>query len=112
LAHSCSSSARFTPRRAENSYAPPTPIEDLHILDFLELAGSQAKAGAALALHQSTVSRSLQLMQQQFQLLPRRGAPVCRHGHNSCLRYLRLAYREHRLMAGLIRLGTDLLQQA
>ena len=94
-----------------HSYAPPTPLEDLHILDFLELAGSQAKAGAALALHQSTVCRSLQLMQQQFQLLPRRGAPVCRHGHNSCLGYLRLAYREHRLMAGLIRLGTDLLHQ-
>ena len=51
-------------------------------------------------------------MQQQFQLLPRRGAPVCRHGHNSCLGYLRLAYREHRLMAGLIRLGTDLLHQS
>jgi hypothetical protein len=112
LAHSCSSSARSAPRRAENSYAPPTPLQDLHILDFLELAGSQAKAGAALALHQSTVCRSLQLMQQQFQLLPRRGAPVCRHGQNACLGYLRLAYREHRLMAGLIRLGTDLLHQS
>jgi hypothetical protein len=58
------------------------------------------------------VCRSLQLVQQQFQLLPRRGAPVCRHGQNACLEYLRLAYREHRLMAGLIRLGTDLLHQS
>ena len=63
-------------------------------------------------MHQSTVCRSLQLMQQQFQLLPRRGAPIFRHGHNTCLHHLRLAYREHRLMAGLIRLGTDLLHQS
>ena len=112
MAHSCSSSARSTPRRAENSYAPPTPLEDLHILDFLELAGSQTKAGEALAMHQSTVCRSLQLMQQQFQLLPRRGAPVCRHGQNACLHHLRLAYREHRLMEGLLRIGTDVLHQS
>ena len=63
-------------------------------------------------MHQSTVCRSVQLMQQQFQLLPRRGSPIYRHGHNTCLGYLRLAYREHRLMAGLIRLGTDLLHQS
>jgi hypothetical protein len=112
LANSCSSSARSTPRRAQNSYAPPTPLEDLHILDFLELAGSQTKAGEALAMHQSTVCRSLQLMQQQFQLLPRRGAPVCRHGQNACLHHLRLAYREHRLMEGLLRIGTDVLHQS
>ncbi|MGB5134461.1 MAG: hypothetical protein WBN89_04730 [Prochlorococcaceae cyanobacterium] len=95
-----------------NAYAPPTPLEDLHILDYLELAGSQAKAGAALAMHQSTVCRSLQLMQQQFRLVPEQGSPVCRHGHNRCLFHLRLAYREHRLMEGLLRIGTDGLHQA
>ena len=63
-------------------------------------------------MHQSTVCRSLQLMQQQFQLLPRRGAPVCRHGQNACLHHLRLAYREHRLMEGLLRIGTDVLHQS
>ncbi|MEB3307506.1 MAG: hypothetical protein VKK98_05060, partial [Cyanobacteriota bacterium] len=94
-----------------SGYAPPTALEDLHILDYLELAGSQAKAGAALALHQSTVCRSLQLMQLQFRLVPRRGSSVCRHGHNTCLQHLRLAYREHRLMEGLLRIGTDLLHQ-
>ena len=94
-----------------SSYAPPTALEDLHILDFLELTGSQAKAGAALAMHQSTVCRSLHLMQLQFRLVPRQGSSVCRHGHNTCLQHLRLAYREHRLMEGLLRIGTDVLHQ-
>jgi hypothetical protein len=112
VANSCSSQARSSPRRATGTYAPPSPLEDLHILDFLELAGSQSKAGSALAMHQSTVCRSLQLMQQQFKLEPRHGSPVCRHGHNACLHYLRLAYREHRLMEGLLRIGSDLLHQS
>jgi hypothetical protein len=86
-------------------------LEDLHILDLLELAGSQYKAGAALAVHQSTVSRSLRLMQQQFRLVSGEGPAICRYGHNSCLQYLRLAYREHRLMEGLLRIGTDPLHQ-
>jgi hypothetical protein len=98
-------------RASAAAYTPPTALEDLHILDFLELAGSQAKAGAALAMHQSTVCRSVQLMQQQFRLLPRQGSSVCRHGHNPCLQHLRLAYREHRLMEGLLRIGTDVLHQ-
>ena len=51
-------------------------------------------------------------MQQQFQLMPRRGAPVCRHGQNACLHHLRLAYREHRLMEGLLRISTDVLHQS
>ncbi len=62
-------------------------------------------------MHQSTVCRSLQLMQSQFHLEPRQGSTVCRHGHNACLHYLRLAYREHRLMEGLLRVGTDVLHQ-
>jgi hypothetical protein len=62
-------------------------------------------------MHQSTVCRSLQLMQSQFHLEPRQGSAVCRHGHNPCLHYLRLAYREHRLMEGLLRIGTDVLHQ-
>ena len=112
VAQSCTSAARSAPKRASGTYAPPTPLEDLHILDFLELAGSQSKAGSVLAMHQSTVCRSLQLMQNQFKLEPRHGSPVCRHGHNTCLQYLRLAYREHRLMEGLLRIGTDVLHQS
>ena len=99
MAHSC-------------AYAPPTPLEPLHILDFLELCGSQQRAGLALSMHQSTVCRSLQLMQHQFRLEPRNGSPVCRHGYNTCLHHLRLAYREHRLMEGLLRIGTDVLHQS
>ena len=109
---SSSREARSAPRRAANAYAPPSPLEDLHILDFLELAGSQAKAGTALAMHQSTVCRSLQLMQHQHRLVPGQGSPVCRHGHNPCLFHLRLAYRELRLMEGLLRIGTDVLHQS
>ena len=112
MTHSCASSARSTPKRAAASYAPPTPLEDLHILDILELAGSQSKAGSALAMHQSTVCRSLQLMRNQFRLVPRQGSTICRHGHNACLHHLRLAYREHRLMEGLLRIGTDVLHQS
>lgn len=97
---------------ATNSvYAPPTPLHDLHILDVLELAGSQYRAGTALSMHQSTVCRSLQLMRQQFRLEPGQGAACCRYGHNSCLHHLRLAYREHRLMEGLLRLGSDGLHE-
>jgi hypothetical protein len=106
---SSSSTARSAPRRGSNTYAPPTPLEDLHILDVLELAGSQHKAARALEMHQTTVCRSLQLMQHQFWLASAPGSPVCRHGHNLCLHYLRLAYREHRLMADQLRIGSDVL---
>ena len=106
---SSSSTARSAPRRAANTYAPPAPLEDLHILDVLELAGSQHKAARALEMHQTTVCRSLQLMQHQFWLASAPGSPVCRHGHNLCLHYLRLAYREHRLMADQLRIGSDVL---
>lgn len=106
------SAARSTPRRAAGTYSPPAPLQDLHILDVLELAGSQHRAGAALSMHQSTVCRSVQLMQSEFRLVPQQSAAVCRYGHNACLRYLRLAYREHRLMAGLLRIGSDVLHQS
>ena len=87
-------------------------LQDLHILDLLELAGSQAKAGLALAMHQSTVCRSLRLLQQELRLEPVKGAAICRHGHNNCLNHLRLAYRAHRLMEGVLRLGSDALHHS
>jgi hypothetical protein len=60
---------------------------------------------------QSTVCRNAQLMQSQFRLVPQQSGAVCRYDHNTCLFYLRLAYREHRQMAGLLRIGTDVLHQ-
>lgn len=106
------SAARSTPRRVNGTYSPPTPLEDLHILDHLELAGSQYRAAAALSMHQSTVCRSVQLMKRQFHLVPQQHAATCRYGPNSSLQYLRLAYREHRLMKGLLRIGSDVLHQS
>jgi len=103
---------RSAARGVAQSYAPPAPLESLHILDFLELAGSQSQAGMALAMQQSSVSLNVQLMQHQFRLVPSSGSPVCRHGHNACLHHLRLAYRAHRLMEGLMRIGTDALHQS
>ena len=90
-------------------YKPPSFLQDLHVLDLLELTGSQARAGRALAMHQSTVCRSLRLLQKDLRLTPANGSAVCRHGHNTCLHHLRLACRAHRLMAGVLRIGTDVL---
>jgi hypothetical protein len=97
---------------SSGSYAPPDLLLDLHVLDLLELAGSQAKAGLALAMHQSTVCRSVQVLREQLKLYPRQGSAVCRHGHNDCLGHLRLAYRAHRLMEGVLRVGSDALHHS
>lgn len=94
-------------------YIPPDAFNDLHVLDLLELSGSQSQAGQALAMHQTTVCRSLRRLQDQFDLVgrPGRRSDHCRYGTNRSLWQLRLAYREHRLMRGLLRLSTDGLHQ-
>jgi len=113
VASSCSVEACLPSRRRQGpSYAPPGLLEPLHVLDLLELTGTQIKAARALGLHQSTVCRSAALMGEQFRLQPRRGASVCRYGSNESLRLLRLAYRAHRLMGGQLRIATDPLHQA
>jgi DNA-binding transcriptional LysR family regulator len=102
------------PRRSGRpgaGYAPPEPLEALHILDLLELTGSQTQAARALALHQSTVCRSAALMGQQFRLQPEPGASPCRYGSNESLHLLRMAYRAHRLMDGQLRIAADPLHQ-
>jgi len=95
--------------RARPAYRPPSALEHLHVLDLLELTESQDRAAAALEVHQSTVSRSLQVMRREFRLTAGQHQQICRHGHNRCLHHLRLAYREHRLMEGLLRIGSDVL---
>ena len=113
MASSCTVQAsRPSRRRHGPSYAPPGLLEPLHVLDLLELTGTQVKAARALGMHQSTVCRSAALMGEQFRLQPRRGASVCRYGSNESLRLLRLAYRAHRLMGGQLRIATDPLHQA
>lgn len=93
------------------SYQPPIPLRDLHILDLLELTGSQPRAGQALAVHPSTVCRTVQMMREQFRLQPSSAVPVCRQGTNESLHHLRLSYRAHRVMGGLLRIATDVLHQ-
>ena len=63
----------------------------------------------SLQLLKTMVSSSLQLMRREFKLVPRLKTRVCRHGHNACVQYLRLAYREHRLMAWLLRIRSYVL---
>lgn len=89
------------------TYLPPALLEDVHVLDVLELSGSQYAAANYLAMHQSTVSRSLKRLQHELELEPGRKSGACRHGRNACLDMLRLACRAHRLMKGFLRIGTD-----
>lgn len=103
--------AALASRRVASAYSPPEPLEPLHILDLLELTGSQPQAARALAMHQSTVSRSAALMCKQFRLQARPGASVCRYGTNDSLKLLRQSYRAHRLMDGQLRIAADPLHQ-
>ncbi len=93
------------------TYVPPSLLEDVHILDVLELSGSQYAAANYLAMHQSTVSRSLRRLQLELELESGRRSGACRHGRNACLDMLRFACRAHRLMKGVLRIGTDGLHQ-
>lgn len=108
-----SSRSRRAPEVAvAGAYFPPTLLADVHLLDVLELSGSQQATACFLDLHQSTVSRSLRALQLQLKL--RRGlrSAACRLGRNDCLDLLRLAARAHRNMSGVLRLSTDNLHQS
>ena len=89
------------------SYRPPDLLRSLHVLDFWELLGNQSLAAQALQLHQSSVSRIVTDVSQQFKLRCRTTALPSPHP----LRYLRLAYRAHRMGEGVLRLATDPLLQ-
>ena len=72
---------------------------NLHVLDLMEVSGSQMRAARSLSMHQTTVSRSYWELAEQFRLQPARGPrQVCRWGGSSSLRFLRL--------------GTDALHQS
>jgi hypothetical protein len=96
---------------AASAYTPPEPLLALHMLDFVELCGSQSRAARALAVHQSTVSRSAAWISEQFRLRPSPPGGVIRYGSNDCLRLMRQAAQAHRRMQGLLRIGVDPLHQ-
>ena len=99
------------PTSTAHNYLPPEPLLALHILDLLELCGSQNRAARALDLHQSTVSRCAAQISEQFRLRPQLTGGLIRYGSNDCLRLLRQAARAHRRMEGLLRIGVDPLHQ-
>ena len=78
-------------------------------MDILELSPSQYVAANFLNMHQSTVSRSVRRIQTELELDG--PSELCRHGRNACLDQLRLACRAHRVMKGVLRIGTDVLHQ-
>lgn len=100
-------------RRRRKAYRPPDMLVNLHVLDLMEVSGSQMRAARSLSMHQTTVSRSYWDLAEQFRLQPERGPrKVCRWGLSTSLRFLRLASRAHRLEDGRLRLGTDALHQS
>ncbi|MFM7550946.1 MAG: hypothetical protein ACKO8I_19200 [Cyanobacteriota bacterium] len=100
-------------RRRRKAYRPPEMLVNLHVLDLMEVSGSQMRAARSLSMHQTTVSRSYWDLAEQFRLQPERGPrKVCRWGLSTSLRFLRLASRAHRLEDGRLRLATDALHQS
>jgi hypothetical protein len=88
-------------------------LVNLHVLDLMEVSGSQMRAASALSMHQTTVSRSYWDLAEQFRLQPARGPrKVCRWGLSTSVRFLRLASRAHRLDDGRLRLATDAQHQS
>jgi hypothetical protein len=88
-------------------------LVNLHVLDLMEVSGSQMRAARSLSMHQTTVSRSYWELAEQFRLQPSsRSHKVCRWGLSTSLRFLRLASRAHRLEDGRLRLATDALHQS
>ncbi len=96
-----------SPARQSMPYRPPELLRQLHVLDFFELMGNQALAARVLQLHQSSVSRIVSGLAQQFDL--NRNSDGCEVPDP--LRYLRLAYRAHRMGDGVLRLASDPLFQ-
>jgi hypothetical protein len=98
--------------RPSEAYRIPELLQDIRLLDLLELSGSTVQASRLLSLSQPTVSRRYRLLAQDFGLLQEpRQFKYCRYGTSEAMRWLRLGCRAHRLEAGVVRIGTDLLHQ-
>jgi hypothetical protein len=93
-------------------YRPPSLLRDIRLLDLLELSGTTAEVSRLLRLSQPTVSRRTRRLATDFALVPhRRRLAGGRYSSNPALRLVRLGCRAHRLMAGVARLGADVLLQ-
>ncbi len=104
-------SIEAAPRPAEH-YRLPALLHDIRLLDLLELSGSTQEASRVSGVSQPTISRRTRLLAHEFALEANRRQLVgCRYGTNPALRLLRLGCRAHRLMAGVARLGADVLLQ-
>ncbi|KEF42155.1 MAG: hypothetical protein ER33_07275 [Cyanobium sp. CACIAM 14] len=99
------------PRPAER-YRLPALLQDIRLLDLLELSGTGQEAARLACFSQPTVSRRYRSLAQDFALELNRRRPVgCRYGTTPAIQLLRLSCRAHRLMAGVARLGADVLLQ-
>ncbi|MCP9815123.1 hypothetical protein KBY76_00385 [Synechococcus sp. GreenBA-s] len=98
--------------RPAHRYRLPTLLQDIRLLDLLELSGTTQETARMACLSQPTVSRRTRAVAQDFSLVPNRRRLVgCCYGTNPAIQLLRLSCRAHRLMAGVARLGSDVILQ-
>lgn len=98
--------------RPAHRYRLPALLQDIRLLDLLELSGTTLEVSRQVQLSQPTVSRRTRLLAHDFALeVNRRRLVGCRYGSNPAMQLLRLGCRAHRLMAGVARLGSDVLLQ-
>lgn len=98
--------------RPAHRYRLPTLLQDIRLLDLLELSGTTLEVSRLVQLSQPTVSRRTRLLAHDFALeVNRRRLVGCRYGSNPAMQLLRLGCRAHRLMAGVARLGADVILQ-
>lgn len=104
-------SIEAAPRPAQH-YRLPALLHDIRLFDLLELSGSTQEASRVSGVSQPTISRRTRLLAHDFALeVNRRQLVGCRYGTNPALRLLRLGCRAHRQMAGVARLGADVILQ-
>lgn len=93
-------------------YQLPELLHDIRLLDLLELCGTTVKTSQLLRLSQPTISRRYRVLAKDFGLVRNRTQRWgCVYGSSSTMRLLRLGCRDHRLAAGVSRIGSDLLHQ-
>ncbi|MEB3361413.1 MAG: hypothetical protein VKI42_04730 [Synechococcaceae cyanobacterium] len=92
-------------------YRVPELLRAVEVLNLLEITGSQRITSQTLGLHQSSVSRILQGLRQQLQLVPG-SCERLRYGDAPSLWHLRQAVRAHRIHGGWLQLVADPLHHS